>query len=42
MPDDEAAHREMANDAGAHVPPGVIKNLMKMAAMVMTKLSYKL
>ena len=42
MSDDEAAHRDMANDAGANVLPGVIKKLMKMSAKVMTKVSYKL
>lgn len=42
MSDDEAAHRDMANDAGARVLPGVIKKLMKMSAKVMTKVSYKL
>lgn len=42
MSDDEAVHRDMANDAGAHVLPIVVKKLMKMSAKVMTTLSYKL
>ena len=41
MSDDEAAHRDMANDAGAHALPSVIKKLMKMSAKVMTKVSYR-